>query len=265
LTDLVYNNEHYALMKGFGVKEFGELLEKAMQREAEEKTKTSFAPSSLGYTGSCPRYWYYAFNGTTFEYENDGPSISNMDAGSDAGVRIANLLKKADILVDDEVPVRLQDPPVFGFIDAMVRWKGEVIPAEVKTTKNETWQYRATNNMVPGYQMLQLLIYMYATNNIRGFFITENKNTNQLYILPVVMTDERRAFVEQVFEWMRTVKKNAEEGELPKRPFTKASMQCKGCPVKKICWDGYKRGSVNGTDPNPGVVDLPALEVPKTL
>jgi CRISPR/Cas system-associated exonuclease Cas4 (RecB family) len=188
-----------------------------------------------------------------------------MDAGSDAGVRIANLLKKADILVDDEVPVRLQDPPVFGFIDAMVRWKGEVIPAEVKTTKNETWQYRATNNMVPGYQMLQLLIYMYATNNIRGFFITENKNTNQLYILPVVMTDERRAFVEQVFEWMRTVKKNAEEGELPKRPFTKASMQCKGCPVKKICWDGYKRGSVNGTDPNPGVVDLPALEVPKTL
>jgi CRISPR/Cas system-associated exonuclease Cas4 (RecB family) len=265
MTDLVYNNEHYALMKGFGVKEFGELLEKAMQREAEEKTKTSFAPSSLGYTGSCPRYWYYAFNGTTFEYENDGPSISNMDAGSAAGERIANLLKKAEILVEAEVPVRLQDPPVFGFIDAMVRWKGEVIPAEVKTTKNETWQYRATNNMVPGYQMLQLLIYMYATNNARGFFITENKNTNQLYILPVVMTDERKEFLEYVFDWMRKVKKNAEEGELPKRPFSKSSMQCKGCPVKKICWDGYKRGSVNGTDPNPGTVDLGHLEVPKTL
>lgn len=265
MAELVYNNEQHALMKGFGVKEFGELLEKAMQREPEDKTKTSFAPSSLGYTGSCPRYWYYAFNGTRFEYDNDGPSIANMDAGSDAGERIAKVLDKAGILVDDEVPVRGTNPPVFGFIDAMVRWKGEVIPAEVKTTKAETWQYRATNNMVPGYQMLQLLIYMYLTNNVRGFFITENKNTNELYILPVVMTDERREFVEKVFEWMRTVKKNAEEGELPKRPFTKASMQCKGCPVKKICWDGYKRGSKNGTDPNPGIVDLPALEVPKIL
>jgi CRISPR/Cas system-associated exonuclease Cas4 (RecB family) len=265
MADLVHNNEQHALMKGFGVKEFGELLEKAMQREPEFKTKTSFAPSSLGYTGSCPRYWYYAFNGAEFDYENDGPSIANMDQGSAAGERIAKLLGKAGLLVNAEVPVRLTDPPVFGFIDAMVRWKGEVIPCEVKTTKAETWQYRATNNQVPGYQMLQLLIYMYATNTIRGFFITENKNTNQLWILPVIMTDERREFVEKVFEWMRTVQKNALEGELPTRPFTKASMQCKGCPVKKICWDGYKRGSKNGTDPNPGVVELPALEVPKTL
>lgn len=263
--DLVKNNEHYALNRGFGTKEFGDILTAAMVREAKESKKTSFAPSSLGYTGSCPRYWYYAFNGALFEYDTEATAIANMDAGTDAGKRLANLLDKAGLLVDAEVPVRQEDPPIGGFIDAMVRWKGEVIPAEIKTTKQETWQYRANMNNVPGYQMVQLLTYMYITNNVRGFFLTENKNTHELFILPVRMTDERKALIERIFEWMRKVKDNAENGELPTRPFTKSSMQCKGCPVKKICWEGYRRGSKNGTDPNPGTIEIEPLGIPKQV
>lgn len=260
---LVYNNEHYAISKGFGVKEFGELLEKAMEREGKFTKKTSFAPSSLGYSGSCPRYWYYAFNGAQFSYDTEATAMANMNAGTDSGARLAKLLDKAGILVDSEVPVRHEDPPIFGYIDAEVQWKGEVIPAEVKTTKNETWNYRVTQNSVPGYQLVQLLIYMYVTGRERGFFITENKNTHELFILPVRMTEERKELIENIFDWMRKVKDNAENGELPVRPFTKSSMQCKGCPLRDVCWDGYKRGSVNGTDPNPGTVELPPLEIPK--
>lgn len=263
IANLVYNNEHIAIAKGFGTKEFGEALEAAMQRESKESTKKSFAPSSLGYSGSCPRYWYYAFNGANFEYDTDATAIANMDAGTAAGERLANLLRKADLLVDSEVPARLDDPPIFGFIDAIVKWKGEEIPAEVKTTKAETWQMRATNNTVPGYQLVQLLIYMHIMGKERGFFLTENKNTHELFILPVRMTDEYRELLNNIFEWMRLVKDNAENGELPTRPFTKASMQCKGCALKNTCWAGYKRGSVNGSDPNPGSVDLPTLEIPK--
>lgn len=263
--DLVKANEHLALNKGFGTKEFGELLESAMKREKKWTKKTSFAPSSLGYTGSCPRYWFYAFNGAEFEYETEATAVSNMDAGSDSGERLAKLLKKAGILRGAEIPAKHDDPPIGGFIDAMVEWKGEVIPAEIKTTKNETWQMRANNNTVPGYQMVQLLIYMYTQNKDRGFFITENKNTHELFILPVRMTEERKQLIENIFKWMRKVKDNAENGELPLRPFTKASMQCKGCPVKNTCWEGYKRGKVNGTDPNPGTVDLPHLEIPKVV
>jgi CRISPR/Cas system-associated exonuclease Cas4 (RecB family) len=263
LAELVYNNEHISIAKGFGVKEFGQALTDVMGRESKFTKKKSFAPSSLGYSGSCPRYWYYAFNGAEFVYENDATSIANMDAGSASGERIANLLDKAGLLVEAEVKAISEDPPIFGYIDAMVKWKGEVIPAEVKTTKSETWQMRATNNTVPGYQLVQLLIYMHVTNTERGFFITENKNTHELFILPVRMTDEHRALLEKIFDWMRTVKDNAENGELPNRPFTKASMQCKGCAIKDTCWAGYKRGSVNGHDPSPGTVDLPPLEIPK--
>lgn len=261
--DLVKHNEHININKGFGTKEFGDLLEKAMLREPKETKKTSFAPSNLGYTGACPRYWYYAFNGAYFEYDSEATAMANMDAGSDAGRRLAKLLEKAGILIDDEVPVKQEDPPIGGFIDALVEWKGEIVPVEIKTTKNETWQMRANSNKVPGYQLAQLLIYMYVMNYPRGFFLTENKNTHEIWILPVRMTDENKEFVEGIFDWMRMVKDNAENGELPKRPFTKASFNCKGCPVKNTCWDGYKRGSVNGTDPAPGTVDLPPLVIPK--
>lgn len=260
---LVQSNEQFIINKGFGTEEFGELLEKAMARPDKESKKKSFAPSSLGYSGSCPRYWYYAFNGAEFKYDTDAAAMANMDAGSDAGKRIANVLDKAGLLEAAEVEARHDDPPIFGYIDAMVRWKGEIIPAEVKTTKTESWQLRANSNSVPGYQLIQLLIYMYVTNKQRGFFLTENKNDHKIFILPIRMTPDNLALVERVLEWMRTVKKNADEGELPTRPFTKSSMQCKGCAVRDKCYEGVTRGSVNGKDPAPGTITLPVLELPK--
>jgi len=263
MQKLVQSNSQFAINQGFGTEEFGELLEKAMERESKYSKKKSFAPSSLGYSGSCPRYWFYAFNGATFEYDTDALAMANMDAGSASGERLANLLKKAGILRGAEIPVDHQDPPIGGFIDAMVEWKGEEIVAEIKTTRSSTWQVRANNNSVPGYQLVQLLIYMYVKEKPRGFLLTENKDTHEIFIYPVKMTDENRELVERIFDWMREVKKNADEGELPKRPFAKSSMQCKGCPVRNTCWEGVTRGSVNGKDPNPGTIDLPALVIPK--
>lgn len=261
--DLVKSNSHIALNRAFGTKEFGELLEKAMERESKWTKKTSFAPSGLGYSGSCPRYWYYAFNGAMFKYDTTAPAMANMNAGTDAGKRLADMLEKAGILKDSEKPAKHQDPPIGGFIDAIVEWKGEDVVVEIKTTKSTTWNYRSTQNVVPGYQLIQLLIYMYTEGKDKGFFLTENKDTHEIFILPVKMTEEYKQLVERVFDWMRTVKDNAENGELPQRVFTKSSMQCKGCAVRDTCWEGWTRGKVNGTDPNPGTVDLPALELPK--
>jgi hypothetical protein len=51
--------------------------------------KYSFAPSKLVWNeGTCPRYWYLAFEGNEFENKNDGPSIANMQSGTDAHTRI---------------------------------------------------------------------------------------------------------------------------------------------------------------------------------
>lgn len=261
--DLVKSNAHIAINRSFGTAEFGKILEAAMEREGEFKTKESFAPSGLGYSGSCPRYWYYAFNGADFSYKNDGPSVANMDAGADAGKRLAKLLDKAGLLIDDEAEARYEDPPIFGYIDALINWKDEEVVVEIKTCKSSSWGWRAANNTVPGYQLIQLLIYMYVTNHEKGFFLTENKDTHEIFILPVKMNQQNKQLVEDVFDWMRTVHKNAVDGELPQRPFTKSSMQCKGCPVFEKCWEGKEGGPKTGIDPNPGTVFLPPLELPR--
>jgi len=258
-------NDHLAIARAFGIGEFNELLEKTLEREGGERTKESFAPSNLGYSGTCPRYWYYAFNGVEFAYHNEPLAVANMKNGTSAGERIADTLEAAGILTGREVEVTnpTNDPPIRGFIDALVNWQGQEVVVEVKTTNTNTWNSRVAKYTVPGYQLLQLLIYMHLTNHERGFLLTENKDTNQLFVYPVKMTEKNTQLVEDTLDWMRMVKENADNGELPTRPFNKSSYQCKGCPVRDKCWDGWTRGTVNGTDPNPGTVTLPILEVPR--
>lgn len=269
MGDLIKNNNFHGISKAFETESMEQALEEASNRLGRQSgftKKKSFAPSGVGYgSGTCPRYWYLAFHGANFKYDNTARQRANMDSGTAAGERIANLFEEAGLLRDTEVKVIHDDPPIFGFMDLAVTWQGEDMIGEVKTTRDESFQMRASTMKAPGYQLIQLLIYMYVLEREKGFFVIENKNTHELLIIPVKMTPERKALVEYVFDWMRKVKKASDEDQMPKRPFTPKSMQCKSCPVWDDCWDGYvkKTAKREGADPNPGVVDLPPLEVPK--
>lgn len=268
---LVYDNEMYAMSRGFKVNEFGKLLEAAMVRESKDNKKERFSPSGLGYAGSCARKWYYAFNGAWFDYSNTRPeAMANMNAGSDAGVRIAGVLEKAGILVEAE---RLLDttqdpnyPPIVGYIDAIVNWQGEEVVCEVKTTKDATWQRRVSMNTVPGYQLVQLLIYMRITGIDKGFFLTENKDSHKIFILPIKMTESYAKLINNVFEWMRLVYDNAViDQKLPTRSFERTSMECKGCEFRDACWSGVVKETTKReySDSNPGEIFIPKLDIPK--
>lgn len=267
MGDLIKNNNFQGISAAFDTDALEKLLEDASRkggRQSGWKKKKSFAPSSF-YTygnGVCPRYWYYAFHGAWFEEDVSARNRSSMDSGTAAGDRIANLFEEAGILKDKEVKVEHNDPPIFGFMDLAVHWQGEDMVGEVKTTTQESFGTRASTMQAPGYQLIQLLIYMHVFKKDKGFFVIENKNTNELLILPIKMTDERKELVERVFDWMRTVKKASDEDKLPKRPFTKSSFNCKNCPVRDTCWGDTKRRE-GPSDKTPGVVDLPPLEVPK--
>lgn len=259
---LIRTNEHIKLNRTFGTQELNDVLEAALVREPKYTTKQSFAPSGLGYQGSCPRFWYYAFNGAMFDYSNDALSVQNMDNGSASGERIAKMFEKAGILVEAEKEINTIGhdtlPPIRGYIDAIVNWKDEEVVVEVKTCRSSTWNTRVLKNEVPEYQMAQLLLYMYLTDHDKGFFFTENKDTHEVFVLPVKMNDLARVKVERWLDWMREVKANT---ELPTRPFRKSSPQCKGCPVRATCWEGWERGSVNGKDDNPGTIELEVLNL----
>jgi CRISPR/Cas system-associated exonuclease Cas4 (RecB family) len=272
MGDLIANANYPGLSQAFDAAKLEELLEEAAKKGGRKNKftkKKSFAPSSFYNYGNgvCPRYWFYAFHGADFEYDNTARQIANMDSGTAAGERIASLFEKAGLLNAAEVEVKYDDPPIYGFMDLAVTWQGEEMVGEVKTTKTESFGSRLASMKPPAYQLIQLLIYMRIFNKEKGFFVTENKNTHELLINPVKMTEKHSQYVDYLFQWMRDVKKSSDNNELPSRPFTRKSFNCKGCPVQKTCWEGYEKAvkskGIVGSDPNPGVVDLPVLVMPE--
>ena len=186
-----------------------------------------------------------------------------MNSGTASGERIAQLFDEAGLLNAAEVKVVHDDPPIFGFMDLAITWQGKQMIGEVKTTKTELFQTRAATMKPPGYQLIQLLIYMYLYEKDDGFFVIEDKNDHRLLIIPVKMTKKNKEYVEYVLDWMREVRAAYEADELPNRPFNKSSSECKYCPLKDDCWEGWERKTAKkaGNDPMPGTIDIEPLQI----
>jgi len=229
----------------------------ASYNEPTERQKRSFAPSGIGFgKGKCPRYWYIAFDGATFEENSDPQSIANMKTGIAAHDRLGELLERSSLTLEGlEVPLEHHDPPIFGYIDAVINRGGEVVIGEIKTTRTEAFRARQAKMSPPDYHLIQILIYMYIRNAESGFFLYEDKNTHQILIMPVYMTEENREYVEYVFDWMRTVKQSWKDRELPQIPFRSNSKICKDCPLRNTCFDREQYGE--------GDVKIEPLELKK--
>ncbi len=220
----------------------GGLAEKIMTGYVKNKEtskhmkKRSFAPSSLVYgNGACPRYWYIAFDGATFDSEREPTAVANMENGTLSHGRIQEAMKNAGVLAEAEVKLDVADPPIRGFMDALIEYKKQQIPGEIKTMREESFQYRKTANAGAKYHIEQLLIYMKILSKKRGVLIYESKNTHELLIIPVDMTEEYEEWVNELWEWMRTVRKAWEEKTIPQKPYRSNSKVCKTCPVQKTC------------------------------
>lgn len=242
---------------GINAKVIEDLVEKgymAHVREAKVTKKETFAPSSIGYDGNarCPRYWYMAFEGKyVFEETTDAMGMATMMNGRYAGERFGEVFEKSGSLVALEAEMIMADPPIRGYIDALVRieneeGESEVVVAEFKTTKDAIFTIRQ-NTMKPlAYHLYQILIYMKATGKKNGFLFYENRDDLSFLVIPVTMSERNEKILEDALEWLREVRANweAEGDTLPTRPFTKSSKQCKYCPVKRECWENLGEGTV---------------------
>lgn len=240
----------------FNVNEFNKLLEEAYAKTARPKsfkTKKSFSPSTVGYAfGTCPRYWYHAFNGATFDEKTDNQGIANMARGSEIHERIQAVLAKTDVLAETEREITFDDPPIRGFADVILNWNGIKVVGEIKSAKEEIFAIRKAENSPSPAHLLQILMYMHVEQAEEGFVLYENKNTQEIWTIPVKMNKRNKEFVEKALDWMRTVYQLSKETEPPERAFTKSTYQCKACPVFDTCWSGEK-----------GTIKLQALELSK--
>jgi CRISPR/Cas system-associated exonuclease Cas4 (RecB family) len=229
-----------------------------VKRVDKFQTKKTFAPSTIAYShGECPRYWYLAFEGAIFEDNADAYGAANMTAGTKSHERIQQAMMDsgiAEIFESEDGPttefkIINNDPPIFGYGDAMINWEGEQIVGEIKTMLNEGFEYRKKSLKPKTGHLIQLLIYMKILKKSKGVLIYENKNNHELLVLPVEVTDYYRQWIDETFQWMRDVRKAWTDKTLPTKNYRSNSKICKTCPIQKACEDA---GS--------GVVKLKSLE-----
>jgi CRISPR/Cas system-associated exonuclease Cas4 (RecB family) len=230
-----------------------------IMRGPKHTQKKTFAPSTIVYGhGECPRYWYLAFNGATFEDNTDAYGAANMTAGTLSHDRIQAAMMNSGIAktyINDknekttEFKVIHNDPPIFGYGDAMLDWEGEEIIGEIKTMMSEAYEYRKKTNKPKTGHLVQLLIYMKILGKSKGALIYENKNNHDLMIIPVEVNDGYIKWINYAFDWMREVRKAWEDQTLPTKNYRNNSKVCKSCPVKATCLEA-------GT----GVIKIASLE-----
>jgi CRISPR/Cas system-associated exonuclease Cas4 (RecB family) len=220
-------------------------------RGPRHQQKKTFAPSTIAYGhGECARYWYLAFEGGTFEDSADAFAGANMTNGTKSHERIQKAMEDAGFLIDSEFKITNNDPPIFGYGDVMLDWQGEELLGEIKTMMNEGFEYRKLNRKPKTGHLIQLLIYMKILKKKKAVLIYENKNNHELLVIPVEVNDYYIQWVNNAFEWMRTVRKAWESKTLPEKNYRSNSKICKSCPLSKVCADAGK-----------GDVKIPSLEL----
>jgi len=206
--------------------------------------KYSFSPSTIVFGhGYCPRYWYLAFEGGEWEDKNNPNSYSSMNAGSDRHERLQSALEASGILEWKEQEIKYEDPPIFGYSDAMVKLDDQLVLLEIKTTKEESFQYHKQNGTASRYHIEQLLIYMKILKQQVGAIVYESKNTHELCVIPVVATQQHVDFIDYLFDWLRKVRKAFDDKQLPERGFRQNSKTCKSCPLESVC-DSKEKGVI---------------------
>lgn len=230
----------------FDFYEFERLMEKAYLdrvRPTAERQKKTFAPSSIGYgQGTCPRYWHMAFHGVEFTDKTDAQGMANMMNGTSAHKRLDELLQETGILVESETEMRMEDPPVFGYIDAIVEIDGIRAVGEIKTTRTESFVVRKNTGYPIYYHLYQILLYMKAKELTNGFLFYEDKNSQEFLVIPIRWNDHYAKVLDEALDWLRAVYKNYEESEsitdnIPARPWTAKNINCQRCPLFEACWD----------------------------
>lgn len=158
-----------------------------------------------------------------------------MSNGSTSHDRIQKAMENAGILIEKEIKIVNDKPPIFGFCDVVLDWEGKRIPGEIKTIREEAFNYRKVSGTPADYHTAQLLIYMRQLKEDLGCVIYESKNSHELLIIPVEMTKEYSDWLDYLYNWMDEVHTSWTDGKLAKKAYRSNSKVCKGCPIKDDC------------------------------
>ena len=152
---------------------FTSLIEEGLEGSTSPPRAGVFYPSTLG--NKCDRYMYMAYHGM-ITGNVIAPRIRRIfDVGSVFEERFEGYLTKVRLLVDRELPIKNESPPISGRIDFIV-FPDDPVPVELKTIKQE--DYKKLRGPKPEH-LLQLQLYLNMGNYKHGYVLYENKNTQE--------------------------------------------------------------------------------------
>lgn len=195
------------------------------------KQVVGFHPS---YTNQCARYWYYLFEGVEMSSSFSPQTYRIFDNGHAVHDRIYGYFKNMGILLEEELPVRYDDPPITGTADGVIEFYGKKL-IELKSISNEGFEYRRIYHKPKDDHYRQAQIYMRCLDLDQAFVIYENKNNQE--ILPILI-DKDDEFIDKLFVKYRKFYKNFTDGTIPVQPYKMTSKNCNGCDLYRHCWFG---------------------------
>lgn len=197
------------------------------------KKSTGFSPSEKN---TCPRFWWYKFNGVEFPVTHDSRVQRIFDVGHSVHERIVSYFDNMGVLISAEAPVPQKEgcPPISGFIDAIIEWSGPVI-IEIKSISHEGFMLRETYKKPVAEHYKQIQWYMHYTNIERGIVIYECKNTQRLLQFKVKHDVD---FCKKLVNQYAKIYNKASGSEIPERPSAYDSDRCQSCKLLTVCWNG---------------------------
>jgi CRISPR/Cas system-associated exonuclease Cas4 (RecB family) len=201
------------------------------RNEKQIKKVEGFHPS---YTNQCSRYWYYLFNGIEYTPSFSPQTYRIFDNGHKVHDRLYSYFREMGILLEEELPVTYDDPPITGTADGVIDFYGKKL-IELKSISNEGFEYRRIYKKPKDDHVRQAQIYMKCLDLDQAFVIYENKNNQQ--ILPILI-DRDDVFIEKLFTKYRKFYKNFVEDTIPDQPYKMTSKNCSSCDLYSHCWSG---------------------------
>ena len=232
-----------------------EVYEKAIREGLREqfpkrqvvKQKRNFSPSKIAFGGGkCPRYWYYNFEGgheqvDTGDYKSQLKRLFGI-VNHEALQGAINQEKYPSWVM--EVQVTSEDPPIFGYVDILDREYN--VPIEIKNTDAAKFRKAKDSNVAEESHLVQLLIYMRLLKARQGVLLYVNRETLEIHAFPIMLTQERKDYIDGLFKWMQQVREAYKNEQKPERPegFSKDGWPCKWCPFKETCWSDEDQGDI---------------------
>lgn len=195
------------------------------------KKLDGFHPS---YHQGCPRWWFLMFRGVEFKPKIDSRLHRTFDTGHVMHERYYSYFREMGILVDHEVPIRIDEPvPIVGTADAIIDWGGLKL-VELKSISPEGFQFRLHYRKPKDDHVLQAQVYLRALKLDSGYVIYEEKGSQNLAVFDIERDDD--LYEKRVKRW-EGIYRYVKEDKLPARPYERDSKHCRSCELESVCWD----------------------------